>query len=196
MCVCNVSCIWSQTLCKVDHNYLDHFSLRAPHLHNANREGKSLLRMTHIPKDDNFQETGVSNNTWLFLSIDSKNNYWGARGRLLLLPYKYSQTGSFRQTPCTDVTIAIPPPRCASPKIFRVSRWVTTNVYTMDLNWFCPTMRTNFSSTNSTSNRWIQKRTSPRRNQHQLLSWSLATFIFYKTRIKRFGCIYVSSSVI
>ena len=91
-------------------------------------------------------------------------------------------------------TIAIPPPRCASPKIFRVSRWVTTNVYTMDLNWFCPTMRTNFSSTNSTSNRWIQKRTSPRRNQHQLLSWSLATFIFYKTRIKRFGCIYVSSS--
>ena len=72
---------------------------------------------------------------------------------------------------CTRIsTIVIPPPRCASPSyifIFRVSRWVTTQIYTRDnLNGFCPTMCTNFSSTNFTSKGWIRKRIACRRNQH------------------------------
>ena len=68
-------------------------------------------------------------------------------------------------------TIVIPPPRCAVPiskaailPFGVISGWVTTNVYTMNLNGFCPTI--------------IPK---------------MIILLPYKTRIKRFGCIYEQS---
>ena len=61
-------------------------------------------------------------------------------------------------------TVVIYRPIDFIPLAIFVSRWVTTNVYTMNLNGFCPTI--------------IPK---------------MIILLPYKTRIKRFGCIYEQS---
>ena len=92
-------------LCKVGHNYLDHFSVHDLIVQNSNPRCNHQVLHEYIPLvyiDHSQDTTCVSNNTCLCLSTESNNKNSGF-GRPLLIPYKYGQMGCFRQTPCTDL---------------------------------------------------------------------------------------------